>query len=312
MPILLAAVGALVLFVAMIAAIVSGTIARYSSASATGACSGAAQPAAGKDAAAIPPAYLRLYQAAGRRYGIPWTVLAGIGKSETDHGRNITTSSAGAQGPMQFMPGTWANEGIDGDGDGRKNINDPADAIFAAANYLRHSGAPAHMRQAIYTYNNAWWYVDKVLAYARQYAATGPVRPANGDSGDTGCIDGPVSAPNQIAAKVIAYAKAQLGKPYIYGGTGPRGYDCSGLTMMAYRSAGISIPRLSDAQFWWGPRIPDGHEEPGDLVYFEFLPGHSGPGQVAPAGCPAGAPSGPCMHVVRAHGPSKPLGRFGC
>src|SRR4051812_30641832 len=74
---------------------------------------------------------------------------------------------------------------------------------------------------------------------------------------------GSATAPNEIAAKVIAYAKDQLGKPYIYGGTGPAGYDCSGLTMMAYRAAGVTIPRTSDVQYWYGIKVPDGQEAPG-------------------------------------------------
>jgi peptidoglycan DL-endopeptidase CwlO len=79
---------------------------------------------------------------------------------------------------------------------------------------------------------------------------------------------------------VIAYARAQLGKPYVYGATRPDSFDCSGLTMTAYRTAGITIPHLSDAQYWWGAAVPPGHEQPADLVFFHYLPGHSGPGHV--------------------------------
>ena len=91
-----------------------------------------------------------LYQAAARRYGLDWAILAGIGKVECDHGRDPDPSctqegavnSAGAGGPMQFIASTWARYGVDGDGDGRADRWDPADAIYAAANYLRASGAP--------------------------------------------------------------------------------------------------------------------------------------------------------------------------
>jgi cell wall-associated NlpC family hydrolase len=234
-------------------------------------CAASVQPGTG--AGDIPAAYLRLYQTAGTAYGIPWTVLAAIGDIETHHGRDQRVSSAGARGPMQFMPATWASYGVDGDADGRKDIANPADAIPAAARYLNANGAPARLREAIYAYNHSWSYVDDVMAQAREYAA--------GAGGGNGCDSaGPVMAPTAIAARVIEYARAQLGKPYVYGGTGPNGYDCSGLTMMAYRAAGITIPRLSDAQYWFGSPVASGQVAPGDLVFFDYQSGHSGPGHV--------------------------------
>jgi cell wall-associated NlpC family hydrolase len=84
----------------------------------------------------------------------------------------------------------------------------------------------------------------------------------------------------RISRKVIAYARAQIGKPYIYGGVGPRGFDCSGLTMKAYRAAGVSIPRTSDVQYFHTHRIAKGKERPGDLVFFDYHRGMSGPGHV--------------------------------
>src|SRR3954447_25137267 len=95
---------------------------------------------------AIPGDLLLLFRAAEGRYGVPWTVLAAINKVETDFGRNLGPSSMGAVGWMQFMPATWARYGVDADGDGRADPNDPADAIFSAAAYLRASGAPADIR----------------------------------------------------------------------------------------------------------------------------------------------------------------------
>lgn len=80
---------------------------------------------------------------------------------ETKFGRVRSSSSAGAQGPMQFLPATWDAYGMGGD------IQDPHDAILGAANYLRASGAPAHLRRALYAYNNAHSYVDAVMIYAR-------------------------------------------------------------------------------------------------------------------------------------------------
>ena len=138
----------------------------------------------------IPANYLALYQAAGQQFGVPWTLLAGIGSIETDHGRS---SAAGVQsgvnfagccaGPMQFSilgagGGTWGAYGIDGDRDGRENVYDPRDAIPAAANYLKASGAPGDLQRAIFAYNHSEAYVQQVLAKMREYAANAPAGPA--------------------------------------------------------------------------------------------------------------------------------------
>jgi peptidoglycan DL-endopeptidase CwlO len=91
-----------------------------------------------------------------------------------------------------------------------------------------------------------------------------------------------INAPNQIVATAIAYAEQQLGKPYLWGGTGPDAFDCSGLVMMAYRAAGINIARTSEQQWATGVRIPASQAEPGDLVFFvgsdgtPTQPGHVG------------------------------------
>ena len=130
--------------------------------------------------AEIPPAYLRLYVATGRRYGIdPW-ILAGIGAIETNHGQSSlpgvhsgVNAYGCCAGPMQFSlvgsPSTWDSYGVDGDHDGRVSPYDPADAIPAAARYLRASGAPRDYRPALFAYNHADWYVNEVLAKAAQY-----------------------------------------------------------------------------------------------------------------------------------------------
>jgi hypothetical protein len=125
-------------------------------------------------AAAIPKTLLPIYRAAERRYGVPWNVLAAINQVETDFGRNLNVSSAGAVGWMQFMPATWERYGVDADNDGHKDPDNPRDAIFAAANYLRASGAPHDMRGALWAYNHATWYVQQVLALAHSYAETDP------------------------------------------------------------------------------------------------------------------------------------------
>lgn len=231
----------------------------------------------------IPSKYLQLYVSAASAYGIPWQLLAGIGKVECDHGRNAhpacrvpgAENSAGAGGPMQFLAGTWSVYGIDADSDGTADRWSPADAIYGAANYLRASGAPARLRDAIFAYNRSDAYVDEVLRWASVYGGrTGSAPPATG-----------------AAAAAVSFALAQLGTPYHYGAEGPGAFDCSGLVQAAYRSAGRALPRTAQQQFDAGPHLAPGTPvEPGDLVFFGAGPqavGHVGivvrPGQMVDA-----------------------------
>ena len=115
----------------------------------------------------IPPFLLPIYQAAGIEYGVRWEVLAAINEIETDYGRNLNVSSAGALGWMQFMPATWKSYGVDGNGDGKKDPYNPVDAIFAAGRYLRAAGAEKDLRKALFAYNHADWYVESVLMRAK-------------------------------------------------------------------------------------------------------------------------------------------------
>ncbi|HEX8082891.1 MAG TPA: lytic murein transglycosylase [Solirubrobacteraceae bacterium] len=115
----------------------------------------------------IPPFLLSIYQAAGIEYGVRWEVLAAINEIETDYGRNLNVSSAGALGWMQFMPATWRQYGVDANGDKKKDPYNPVDAIFAAARYLKAAGAEEDLARAIFAYNHADWYVDSVLMRAR-------------------------------------------------------------------------------------------------------------------------------------------------
>jgi hypothetical protein len=118
----------------------------------------------------VPPFLLSIYQAAGIEYGVRWEVLAAINEIETDYGRNLNVSSAGALGWMQFMPSTWRMYGVDANKDGRKDPYNPVDAIFAAARYLKAAGYEQDVRRAIFAYNHADWYVDSVLLRARLIA----------------------------------------------------------------------------------------------------------------------------------------------
>jgi cell wall-associated NlpC family hydrolase len=213
--------------------------------------------------AGIPPEYLALFQAAGQRYEVPWAVLAGIGKVECDDGQDPDPSCtqegavnyAGAGGPMQFLAGTWASYAVDGNGDGRKDRWNAADAIFTAANYLHASGAPKELRAAIFAYNHSTEYVEEVLRWAATYERE--AQPLE------------VQAPNGAAGEALAFALDQIGVPYLWGGESRAGYDCSGLVQVAYRTVGVSLPRTSQEQWDDEPRLPSGAPlEPGDLVFF--------------------------------------------
>ena len=135
------------------------------------------RPVATNIPAGAPANYLNLFKASAAKYcpGMSWTVLAAIGQIESGDGANNGPSSAGALGPMQFMPATWAEWGINGFGPpGPPDIMNPLDAIPSAARMLCAAGAgtPATLRGAIFAYNHATWYVDEVLALAGEYAKT--------------------------------------------------------------------------------------------------------------------------------------------
>lgn len=221
------------------------------------------QPAADTEqVAGIPAEYLQLFQAAGARYGVPWTVLAGIGKVECDDGQDPDPSCnqegavnyAGAGGPMQFLASTWAEYGVSVNGGGPPDRWNAADAIFTAARYLKANGAPQELQRAIFAYNHSTAYVREVLRWASIYESQAvPSAPAASGA----------------AGQALAFALSQIGVPYVYGGESPSGYDCSGLVQAAYRTAGISLPRTAQEQFDAGPHLPASAQlQPGDLVFF--------------------------------------------
>lgn len=190
----------------------------------------------------IPPDQLADMQRAAALCGLPWQILAAIAKVESDFGRNMATSSAGAIGYGQFEPRTWA---IYGDGG---NPYDYHDALPAMARYLCASGAPGNLRQAIYAYNHSQAYVDAVLAVAIQYGY------------------GQASAPT---SRVVALALSQIGMPYIWGAENPHvGFDCSGLVQWVYAQVGVGLPRTAQAQHDATVRLSQRQIQPGDLVFF--------------------------------------------
>lgn len=248
----------------------------------------------------IPTEYLALYQTAAtsQKCTIPWAILAGVGKVESDHGRwpgpGITSghNDWGAAGPMQFgalagsaAGNSWGGQpimdtadrpdqgwGMDGDNDGVVNVYHPADAIPAAANYLCDHGADGGTldayRNAIYGYNHAWWYVDDVMDYARRYAHS-------------------LEAVGGVAGQAIAWASAQVGTYYRWGGTctDPRlpgdipsgqrdgnkswvhNCDCSSLLRAAYEHAGVTIGGYTGDQVHDGVQVSLDDIQPGDLIF---------------------------------------------
>ncbi|WP_378733324.1 NlpC/P60 family protein [Nocardia brasiliensis] len=221
----------------------------------------------------IPAPLLVLYQqGAGVCPGLDWSVLAGIGKVETDHGRSTLPgvsageNASGAAGPMQFLAPTFdsvtARHLLPAGGATPPSRYNPSDAVFAAAWYLCDSGAPHNLRGAIFAYNHADWYVDQVLDWAERYRLAIP--PGSGDCGD-------IRAASPSAVTAISFACAQLGQPYVWGGNGPDingGWDCSGLVQAAYRRSGIPLPRTTNEQYASGHRIPVNELAPGDLVFY--------------------------------------------
>jgi hypothetical protein len=200
-------------------------------------------PPAGAADTDIPRVQLAVMQAVARETGIPWQVLAAIAKVESDFGRNMATSSAGAIGYGQFLPSTWTGFGRGGD------PYDYRDVIPAMARYLLAHGAPADLRRAIYAYNHSWAYVDQVLGLAAAYGL--------GPAGAWG-----------TGERALAAALAQRGKPYLFGAAGPDAFDCSGLVQWAYRQVGVLAPRTAQQQFDWARPVQPAEVRVGDLAFF--------------------------------------------
>jgi cell wall-associated NlpC family hydrolase len=255
---------------------------------------GVEQPGASSDARSIPSNYLALYRAAGGKYGIPWNILAGIGYVESRHGANPGVSSAGARGPMQFMPRTWAQYGGGGD------IMNPADAIPAAARYLKASGAP-NWHKAIWAYNHSEAYYKSVTSAANRYASGGYAVSGDNPAGTSACTAASSGGPatmgdvnGTIGERIVAYASKWLGTAYQFGGgdnkgpsvgtdsnhSGKPGFDCSGLTKYAVYQATngkISLAHYVPSQ-WDDPhvhKVPYDQLQPGDLIAMHDW-GHEG------------------------------------
>ena len=243
----------------------------------------------GTPPAAIPAPVKALYVAAATKYQLPWTLLAGVGMEETAHGSATATatSTAGAQGLMQFMPATFAAYGVDSDGDGRASIRSDADSVFAAANYLTKSGVtkgPDGVRKALYAYNHATWYVNDVLHYAHAYGGGLVLGDPTSCAGGQGNPNLTAIPADEVAA-LLRWAGQQVGAAYVFGANGPDAWHCSSFTQAAYRHIGLSMPRTAGAQRDWlaaghGTRILPGQERPGDLIFWDSYLGPNAVGHV--------------------------------
>lgn len=236
----------------------------------------------------IPADYLVLYRAAAATCAdLDWPVLAAIGKMASDHGQSTLpgvrsgANPDGAKGPMQFLQRTFdaviARNPIPPGGASPPSAHNPHDAVYTAAAYLCDNGARnnQNLTRAIYAYNPSRAYVNKVLRTADAYGRTDPTAqapPAASPTPPAPANPSPPPAASSVAGlgvAAVAFARAQLGKPYVWGGNGNPGFDCSGLTKAAYAAVGIAIPRTAQTQYNHGPRLPAGAAlEPGDLLFF--------------------------------------------
>lgn len=266
--------------------------------SATAMFSGGAPTPSSTATTAIPPTMLALYQEAALTCpGLPWTVLAAIGTIESDNGQSTLpgvrsgANQAGAEGPMQFEPATFADydEPIPAGGADPPSPYDPTDAVYAAARLLCANGGAggADLSGAIFDYNHSATYVAQVLALAQSYAAAS-TSPAAGNA----------VAANNAGAIAVSWALSQIGTPYVWGGETPGvAFDCSGLVQAAYAVAGVALPRVAQDQYDMTPKLAPGAVlAPGDLVFFG-----GGPGSVDHVGLFVGVVDGGDVMVDAPH-----------
>jgi cell wall-associated NlpC family hydrolase len=277
------------------AALAVGLVGMSVVASAVSMLGGEAPAATSAASSAIPPGMLALYQAAAATCpGLPWTVLAAIGTIESDNGQSDLpgvhsgANAAGAEGPMQFLPETFAEyaDPVPPGGVEPPSPYDPTDAVYAAARLLCVNGASggADIPGAIFDYNHSSSYVQQVLALAQTYGGVTAT-----------AVDVSFST---AGAAAVQWALAQIGTPYVWGGETPGvGFDCSGLVQAAYAVAGIALPRVAQDQYDSTPKVRAGSPlEPGDLVFFG-----GGPASIDHVGLYVGVVDGQSVMVDAPH-----------
>jgi Transglycosylase SLT domain len=281
----------------------------------------------------IPPTFLEIYRRAADDHGLDWSVLAAIGKVESDHGRSRLPgvqsgfNCAGAAGPMQLGVGAgdhgcgdagdaWATYAVDGDGDGRRDVYDPADSIPAAARYLRAAGAPDDYRRAIFAYNHAAWYVAEILATAERYRglSTGQPNmvhrvpffgrwlalvPGTTVRCDARIVDDVVYMIRRFTLTVTACFAAA---GHAIGGEHPLGLAIDAVPADGDWSHTLAAARM----FGWSPACAAtgcaaNVRPPMRVVLYSGYPGHGDPTHCAPPAC------APHLHLSWAHGSAEPL-----
>ncbi|WP_307865620.1 C40 family peptidase [Streptomyces montanisoli] len=244
---------------------------------ASGLAGGAAGAAVGLAAGAVPAQYTSLVQRFGHTCSAISAPLLAAQLYQESGWNPRARSAANAYGMGQFLPSTWAAHAVDGDGDGKRDIFDPADAIASAAaydcelaKYVRHvpgdrtanmlaaynAGTYAVLQhRGVPPYKETRNYVKSITTLAKSFSK--PV--------------GRV-APTAQAAGAINFAQGKIGTPYLWGGSGTAAqggrFDCSGLTQAAYRAVGVELPRVANDQYNAGPHPARSELRPGDLVFF--------------------------------------------
>jgi cell wall-associated NlpC family hydrolase len=235
-------------------------------------------PASAAAIADIPAAMLSLYRQAGANIcpQMPWQIIAAIGTVETANGTSTLPgvhtghNFAGAEGPMQFEPATFTayDQPVPPGGTNPPNMYDPPDAVYAAARMLcANGGATGDPQAAIFAYNHSETYLSQVWALALSYGMAADGSPHAGPP--TNNAPPPGATVTGDPRLVLAFALSQLGVPYQWGGTTPGvGLDCSGLAMLSYQAAGITLPRTTYNQVKYGITVPADQLSPADLLFF--------------------------------------------
>ena len=216
--------------------------------------------------ATVPAAYLSVERAAAATCpGLSWTLLAAIASVESSFGAaalaGVTAGAnfAGAEGPMQFEPATFAAYAhpVPADeaptpGGAALSPYDPTAATYAAARMLCADGVGPDAAAAVVADNHSGAYVGQVLDLAARLARQAP------------------AGPSPAGVSAASWAQAEIGRSYVWGGADPAsGFDCSGLVLWAYAQAGVVLPRTAQAQFDAGPVLTaDAPLSDGDLVFF--------------------------------------------